>query len=107
MSGVRHQKSAVKNQAANGKAKRMHKTVMNMVRCMLFAPGLALSFWEDAAEYATYKLNRNPTRANSDRKSPLEVHRMFPIMTKFESGSKYSEMYQENGTRVDQIDQGT
>ncbi|KAE9351299.1 hypothetical protein PF008_g5993 [Phytophthora fragariae] len=46
---------------------------MNMVRCMLFASELPLSFWGDAAEYAAYILNRSPTRANEGRKSPLEI----------------------------------
>ncbi|KAJ0395767.1 hypothetical protein P43SY_005684 [Pythium insidiosum] len=51
----------------------MHRTVMNMIRCLLFACGLPLHFWGDAAEYAVYILNRMPTRANSRRRSPIEV----------------------------------
>lgn len=71
--GVARQVNEANNQAANGKAERMHRTVMNMVRCMLFACGLPLSFWGDAAEYAAYILNRMPTRANAKRMSPIEV----------------------------------
>ncbi|GMF57667.1 unnamed protein product [Phytophthora fragariaefolia] len=71
--GIARQVSEVNNQAANGKAERMHRTVLNMVRCMIFGSGLPLSFWSDAAEYATYILNRSPTRGNEGKKSPLEV----------------------------------
>ncbi|CAI5725913.1 unnamed protein product [Peronospora effusa] len=42
-----------------------------MVRCMIFGSGIALIFWSDAADYATYILNRSPTRANANRASPL------------------------------------
>ncbi|GMF44281.1 unnamed protein product [Phytophthora fragariaefolia] len=66
-------KSEAKKLAANGKAERMHRTVMNMVRCMLLASELPLSFWVDDAEYAAYILNRRPTWANEGRKSPLEM----------------------------------
>ncbi|POM67312.1 Rve domain containing hypothetical protein, partial [Phytophthora palmivora] len=51
--GVRRQISEAENQASNGKAERMHRTVLNMARCMLFASGLPLHFWGDAVEYAT------------------------------------------------------
>ncbi|KAG3057436.1 hypothetical protein PI125_g25401 [Phytophthora idaei] len=46
---------------------------MNMARSMVFACGLPLSFWGDAAEYAAYILNRSPTKANPKRMSPLEM----------------------------------
>ena len=62
--GVRRQISEAENQASNGKAKRMHRTVMNLVRSMIFGNSMALYFWGDAAEYATYILDRSPTRAN-------------------------------------------
>ncbi|GMF15398.1 unnamed protein product [Phytophthora fragariaefolia] len=71
--GVARQVSEASDQASNGKAERMHRTIFNMVRCMIFESGLAPSFWSDAAEYATYILNRSPTRANPDRQSPLQV----------------------------------
>lgn len=40
--GVRRQISEADNQASNGKAERMHRTILNMTRCMLFASGLPL-----------------------------------------------------------------
>ena len=52
--GVSRQKSEDRNQASNGKAERMHRTVLNMVRSMVFASNLTLSFWTDVAMYAAY-----------------------------------------------------
>ncbi|GMF45370.1 unnamed protein product [Phytophthora fragariaefolia] len=71
--GVARQRSEANNQASNGKAERMHRTVMNMARCMVFACGLPLSFWGDAVQYAAYILNRAPTNANPGRASPLKI----------------------------------
>uniref|UniRef100_A0AAV1T532 Integrase catalytic domain-containing protein n=1 Tax=Peronospora matthiolae TaxID=2874970 RepID=A0AAV1T532_9STRA len=71
--GIARQISEPSNQASNGKAERMHHTIMNMVRSMVFACGLPLSFWGDAAEYAAYILNRSPSKANAGRLSPLQM----------------------------------
>ena len=71
--GVTRQVSEARNQASNGKAERMHRNIMNMVRSMVFSCGLPLSFWGDSSEYAAYILNRSPTKANAGRKSPLEM----------------------------------
>uniref|UniRef100_A0AAV1TE31 Polyprotein n=1 Tax=Peronospora matthiolae TaxID=2874970 RepID=A0AAV1TE31_9STRA len=71
--GVRRQISEADNQASNGKAERMHRTILNMARCMLFASGLPLFFWGDAVEYAAYVLNRSSCSANPKRMSPLEM----------------------------------
>ena len=60
--GVSRQVSEARNQASNGKAERMHRTIMNMVRSMVFASNLPLYFWGDAAEYAAYILNRSRTK---------------------------------------------
>ncbi|CAI5733036.1 unnamed protein product [Peronospora farinosa] len=71
--GVARQVSEARIQASNGKAESMHRTVLNMTRAMIFASGLLLTFWGDAAEYATYNLNRSPTSANPKRASFIEV----------------------------------
>nr|CCA26579.1 conserved hypothetical protein [Albugo laibachii Nc14]CCA27303.1 conserved hypothetical protein [Albugo laibachii Nc14] len=42
--GVRRYVSEAENQALNGNADRMHRTELNMARCMLFANGLPLIF---------------------------------------------------------------
>ncbi|CAI5703653.1 unnamed protein product [Peronospora effusa] len=70
--GVSRQVSKARNQASNGKAERMHRTIMNMVRSMVFASNLPLHFWGDAAEYATYILNRSRTKSNPGGVSPME-----------------------------------
>ncbi|KAG6572596.1 Integrase catalytic core protein [Phytophthora cinnamomi] len=71
--GVRRQVSEANNQASNGKAERMHRTILNMARCMLFASGLPLKFWGYAVDYAAYVLNRSACSANTRRMSPIEV----------------------------------
>uniref|UniRef100_A0AAV1T842 Polyprotein n=1 Tax=Peronospora matthiolae TaxID=2874970 RepID=A0AAV1T842_9STRA len=71
--GVERQKSEARNQASNGKAERMHRTVLNMARSMIFASRLPLYFWGDAVEYAAFVLNRSPTSANARRASPLQM----------------------------------
>uniref|UniRef100_A0AAV1TIA0 Integrase catalytic domain-containing protein n=1 Tax=Peronospora matthiolae TaxID=2874970 RepID=A0AAV1TIA0_9STRA len=70
--GVLRQVSETRNQSSNGKAERMHRTIMNMVRIMVFASNLPLTFWDDAAEYATYILNRSRTKSNPGGISPME-----------------------------------
>ena len=71
--GVERQMSEARNQDSNGKAERMHRTIMNMARCMVFSCGIPLSFWGDAVEYAAYILNRAPTSSNTSRMSSMKV----------------------------------
>ena len=71
--GVARQVSEARNQASNGKAERMQRTVLNLARSMMFACALPLQFWGDAVQYAVHILNRSPTRANEKRASPIEV----------------------------------
>ncbi|KAE9174481.1 hypothetical protein PF004_g26649 [Phytophthora fragariae] len=71
--GVARQRSEARNQSSNGKAERMHRTILNMARCMIFACGLPLRFCGDAVQYAAYILNRAPTNSNPGRASPLKV----------------------------------
>ena len=49
--GVKRQVSEVRNQASNGKAERMYRTVLNMARCMVFASNLPLCYRGDAVEF--------------------------------------------------------
>lgn len=51
----------------------MHRTIMIMVRITMFASGLPMIFWGDAAKYAAHILNRNPSAANPGRQSPLQM----------------------------------
>ncbi|OWZ18981.1 hypothetical protein PHMEG_0006833 [Phytophthora megakarya] len=71
--GVRRQISERENQASNGKAERMHRTILNVARCMLFASGLPLYFGGDAVEYAAFVLIRSSCRSNTKRRSPIEM----------------------------------
>ena len=71
-SGVRRQVSEAENQASNGKAERMHRTILNMARGMLFASGLPPYFWGDVVEYAAYVVNRRSCSTNRKSMSPIE-----------------------------------
>ncbi len=72
-SGVTRQLTEPNNPASNEKAEHMHHTILNMARCMIFNCGLPIRFWGDAVQYATYVLNRSPSRSNLARKSPIEL----------------------------------
>ena len=61
------------NEASNGKSEMMHHTSMNIVRSMVFACGIPLMFWGDAAEYAAYILIRSHIKANEGDISPIEM----------------------------------
>ena len=65
--GVSRQVSIGHNQVLNGKAVRMHRTVLNLSCSMKFACALPLQFWGDAVQYAVHTLNRSPTRAKAKR----------------------------------------
>ncbi|GMF59553.1 unnamed protein product [Phytophthora fragariaefolia] len=72
--GVARQRSEANNQVSNGKAERMHRTIMNMARCMIFACGLPISFWGDAVQYAAYISNEPGARfpaKNADQTDPI------------------------------------
>ena len=71
--GIGRQVTQPGTAASNGKSERMHRTLFNMARTMLFCSGLATKFWGDAVQYAAYVLNRSPTRANPKNASPLEM----------------------------------
>lgn len=43
-SGVARQRNEARNQASNGKAERMHRTIINTARWMIFASALPLRF---------------------------------------------------------------
>ena len=70
-SGIKRQTTEAGTPQSNGKAERTN--LFNMFRCMLFGSNVTLTHWSDAAEYATFILNRSPTRANAKRAFPLEV----------------------------------
>jgi hypothetical protein len=71
--GIARQRTEADNPASNGKAERMHHTVLTMARCMIFNCQLPMQFWGDAVKYAAYVLNRSPCKANPKRCSPMEM----------------------------------
>ena len=68
--GVAHQVSEARNLASNGKAERMHWTVLNLARSMMFACALPLQFWDDAVQYAV----RGSHRPSSPRSTIPPCH---------------------------------
>lgn len=71
--GIHRQKTEPYTPASNGKAERMHRTLLNMARTMIFSSKLPLIFWGDAIQYACYILNRSPSRSNPERKPPMQM----------------------------------
>jgi hypothetical protein len=51
----------------------MHRTVLNMARCMFFNCGLPICFCGDAVKYAADVLNRSPNQSGPGRKSTIEL----------------------------------
>jgi hypothetical protein len=55
----------------NGRGERPHRTLANMVRCMLYGANLGVEFWADALVYAAYLYNRTYHEATG--KTPYEA----------------------------------
>ncbi|KAL9429389.1 hypothetical protein AB3S75_031241 [Citrus x aurantiifolia] len=84
--GIKRQLTAAYTPQQNGVAERKNRTVMNMVRCMLYEKKLPKTFWPEAVNWAFYVLNRCPTlavmnqtpeEAWSGRKPSVEHFRIF------------------------------
>ena len=56
--GYNLEKTATDSSSQNGVAERPHQTLATMVRCLLYASSLSVTFWADALIYATYVNNR-------------------------------------------------
>ncbi|KAH9771354.1 Integrase catalytic domain-containing protein [Citrus sinensis] len=56
----------------NGVAKRMNRTILEKVRCMLSNAGLNKEFWAEAVVYACHLINRLPSTAIEGR-TPMEM----------------------------------
>ncbi|GJZ81928.1 retrotransposon protein, putative, ty1-copia subclass, partial [Tanacetum coccineum] len=56
----------------NGVAKRMNRTLMDKVRCLLIQSGLPKTFWAEATCTAAYLINRSPSTA-IEKKTPMEM----------------------------------
>ena len=62
----------------NGVAKRMNRTLLERVRCMLSNAGLGKVFWAEAITYVCHLINMLPSTA-IEGKSPLEVWSGKPV----------------------------
>lgn len=60
--GIKRQLTAAYTPQQNGVAERKNRSIMNMVRCMLFGMKVPLRFWAEATQYAVHILNRSPTK---------------------------------------------
>ncbi|GKE89617.1 retrovirus-related pol polyprotein from transposon TNT 1-94, partial [Tanacetum coccineum] len=56
----------------NGLAKRMNRTLMNKVRCLLIYSGLPKNFWAEVRCTAAYLINRSPSTA-IEKKTPMKM----------------------------------
>lgn len=53
-------------------AERMHRTILNMIRSLLFQVALPSNFWVEALHTTMYLLNILPTTCNH-HKTPFEL----------------------------------
>ena len=70
--GIKHQLTVPKCPEQNGKAERMNRTLIEMVRSMLSHFKLPHKFWAETLSTAAYLRNRCPTKALPD-KTPYEA----------------------------------
>jgi len=70
--GITHKMTTPYTPEHNGIAERANRTIMEMVRCMLFDARLGKEFWGYAALTAVHIINRLPGRTH-DNKTPFEI----------------------------------
>jgi transposase InsO family protein len=70
--GIHRQLTAAYTPQQNGVAERKNRTIMNMVRSILFAKQIPKTFWAEAANWSVHVLNRCPTLAVKN-KTPEEA----------------------------------
>ena len=71
-SGITHHITPPYTPEHNGIAERANRTIMEMVRCMLFDARMGKEFWGHAALTAVHIINRLPSSAH-DYKTPYEI----------------------------------
>jgi len=70
--GIERHRTCTYTPQQNGVAKRMNRTLMEKVRCLLNESGLEEVFWAEAAATAAYLVNRSPASA-VDHNVPEEL----------------------------------
>jgi len=71
--GVYHKVMNASTPQENGVAERLNRTLLEMTCTMIFDSKLPKSYWTFAVSYAQEILNRLPTRAVSEDKTPYEL----------------------------------
>jgi transposase InsO family protein len=73
--------SAPRTPEQNGVAERAWRSIVEMMRCMLFQAGLGKSFWVLAANAAVHVLNRLGTKANNQQTPYERWHNTAPDLS--------------------------
>ena len=69
--GTKHETSCANTPSQNGVSERFNRTVMETARCMLHSSNAPLWLWSEAIRFATYILNRVPSKEKL--KTPHEI----------------------------------
>jgi transposase InsO family protein len=78
--GIKHQTIVPYNPQQNGVAKCMNRTLLNMIRSMMFFKNVKLMFWGEAVLCVVYIKNRSPSAALQN-KTPYEMwHGHLPVV---------------------------
>eukprot|EP00253_Pinus_taeda_P033630 PITA_33630 len=71
--GIKHQTIVPYNPQQNGVAERMNRTILNMVRSMMFFKNVKLMLWADVVLRVVYVKNRFPSNVVRNYKTPYEM----------------------------------
>jgi len=72
--GIHHEVMNANTPQENGVAERLNRTVLEMIRTMMFDSKLPKAYWTFAVKYTQEILNRLPTRVVSEDRTP---HKLF------------------------------
>ena len=61
--GMERQLTVAYSPQQNEVVERKNRTIVEMVKCMMFEKKMPLEFWAEAVNIAVYVLNRCPTKA--------------------------------------------
>lgn len=71
--GIQYHLTAPHTPQQNGIAERMNRTIVEKTRSILHYSKLPKSFWSEAMRTSVFLINRSPTKANQDNKTPYEM----------------------------------
>jgi len=71
--GIHHELMNPSTPQENGMAEQLNRTILEMMRSMMFDTKLPKSFWTFAVNYSQEILNRLPTRALTEKMMPFEA----------------------------------